>query len=188
MAFRKPLKITSRTSSVTNGFIQSIIPHIPPKDDELIEALGILGMTLAKRTCVYCGVPATDWDHLRPIVRNKRPTGFIDEIRNLVPACGPCNQSKGGRVWREWMAGDARGSPKTRGVPDLQERIATLARFEQWGNVQPLDLRELAGAHHWDEHWANLAAIEQSMKRAQLHANQLREAIAEALINHRASR
>lgn len=185
MQFRKPLKITSRTSSVTNSFIQAIVPHIEPTDDELEEALRILGMTPGARTCAYCGTSATDWDHLRPMVRGRRPTGYIHEIRNLVPACGPCNQSKGASDWRKWMRGSARGSPKTRGIPDLQERIAKLERFEQWGNVQPLPLRDLAGAEQWDAHWANLATIEQHMKSAQLHANELRTAIAAALSSGR---
>ena len=181
MAFRKPLKITSRTSSITNSFIQAIVPHIPPKPGEIEEALRILGMTLANRVCVYCGIPATDWDHLRPMVRGRRPTGYIDEIRNLVPSCGPCNQSKGASDWRKWMEGSARGCPKTRGIPDLQERVEKLERFEQWGNVRPLPLRDLAGAKQWDEHWANLAVIEQHMKDAQVHASALRASIQAAL-------
>ncbi len=181
MAFRKPLKITSRASSVTNSFVQAIVPHIVPTPAEIDEALGVLEMTQHNRVCVYCGTPATDWDHLRPMVRGKRPTGFIDEIRNLVPSCGPCNQSKGASEWRKWMEGSARGSPKTRGVTDLQERIARLERFEQWGNVLPLPLRELAGAEQWDAHWANLEAIEQQMRSAQTHAAELQIAIQKAI-------
>lgn len=107
MAFREPLKITSRTSSVTNSFVQAIVPHIVPTPAEIDEALHVLGMTQDNRVCVYCGTPATDWDHLRPMVRGKRPTGFIDEIRNLAPSCGPCNQSKGASEWRKWMEGTA---------------------------------------------------------------------------------
>ena len=181
MAFRRPLTITSRTSSITNSFVQAIIPHVPPTQAEIDEALGILGMTFDNRTCVYCGTPATDWDHLRPMVRNKRPTGYIDEIRNLVPSCGPCNQSKGASEWRTWMEGAARGSPKTRGITESQERIARLGKFEEWGNVQPLSLRELAGAEEWDAHWGNLLAIEGQMKAAQLHAEKLRVAIQSTL-------
>jgi hypothetical protein len=48
MKFRRPLKITSRTSSVTNRFVQAIIPHVPPTRAEVEEALGILGMTYDK--------------------------------------------------------------------------------------------------------------------------------------------
>jgi hypothetical protein len=88
MKFRKPLTITSRTSSITNSFVQAIIPDIEPTQEEWVEALQVLGMTPDGITCVYCGAAATDWDHLRPLVRNKRPTGYINEIRNRVPSCG----------------------------------------------------------------------------------------------------
>jgi hypothetical protein len=70
--------------------------------------------------------PTTDWDHLRPLVRNRRPTGFIGEIKNLVPSCGPCNQSKGAADWKAWMTGKARGSPTTRGVKDVADRVCRL--------------------------------------------------------------
>ncbi|HWF65407.1 MAG TPA: HNH endonuclease [Rhizomicrobium sp.] len=181
MAFRKPLKITSRTSSITNSFVQAIIPHVPPTADEIKQALAVLGMSPEQQACVYCGTPATDWDHLRPLVRGKRPTGYIDEIRNLVPACGPCNQSKSGAEWRTWMEGAAPGSPKTRGIADLPERIARLHEFERWGNVKPLPLEDLAGTEQWDAHWANLQKIEEQMKTAQVHAVAVRDTIQAAI-------
>lgn len=45
----------------------------------------------------YCGEQYKEWDHLNSLVENKRPTGYILEIHNLVPACGGCNQSKGNK-------------------------------------------------------------------------------------------
>jgi hypothetical protein len=68
MKIPKPLKITSRTSSVTNAFVQAIIPRFEPTQKELVEAVEILGMNLDTISCVYCGSTATDWDHLRPLV------------------------------------------------------------------------------------------------------------------------
>ena len=181
MKFRKPLKITSRSSSVTNGFVQAIIPSIEPTAEKRTEALAQLGMRPEKIECIYCGAGATDWDHLRPLVRGKRPTGYINEIRNLVPSCGPCNQSKSGADWRSWIEGTARGSPKARGIIDLAERVARLERYVAWGKVEPLDLRDLAGAEHWEAYWQRLAAIEQLMQEAQRHATALQEAIRRAL-------
>jgi hypothetical protein len=32
------------------------------------------------------------------LVEEKEPIGYISEIRNLVPVCGKCNQSKGNSV------------------------------------------------------------------------------------------
>jgi hypothetical protein len=179
MKFRLPLIITSRTSSITNSFVQAIIPFVEPTRDQVDEALRVLGMTYEMRACVYCGTPATDWDHLRPLVKKKRPTGYITEIRNLVPACGPCNQSKGGSEWRKWMEGSAPGSPRTKGVSDLSARIERLDQFEKWGNVRPLRFEDLAG-EHWNAHWANLQLIEQKLKEAQQHAAIVRAFIASA--------
>lgn len=123
-AFRMPVpvKITGRTSSITNSFVNGVIPAIMPSDGEIALALGVLGMDASDVRCAYCGDPATEWDHLSAIVRDKRPTGYISEIHNLVPACGKCNQSKGNRPWREWMFGPSPLSPASRGVGDVVER------------------------------------------------------------------
>lgn len=40
--------------------------------------------------CSYCLAPAQAWDHVEP-----RRTGGTDRPDNLVPACHPCNISKG---------------------------------------------------------------------------------------------
>jgi len=182
---RKLLTIASRVSSVTNSFVQAIIPDVPFSQEEMEEALAILGMTPDNRTCVYCGTSATDWDHLRPLVKGKQPTGYVNEIRNVVPACGPCNQSKSGADWLKWMTGPAKGSPKTKKVADLDERIGRLQAFVRWGNVKPLPLEQLAGPQLWKIHWDNLKLIEQRMKDAQVHAAQIRSAIAKALEEQR---
>lgn len=181
MKFRRPLSIMSRTSSITNCFVQAIIPSIEPTVEEITEALSILGMTVDKMTCAYCGSGTTDWDHLRPLVKNKRPTGYITEIRNLVPACGPCNQSKGASDWNSWMKGTARGSPRTRAILDLDDRQERLRRFEAWGNVKALPLSELADEGSWSKHWSNLDIVLGAMKTAQTHAEHLRGAIRENL-------
>ncbi len=181
MKFREPSKITSRASSITNSFVQAIVPTIKPTSAELIEALKFFNMTPDATFCVYCGAATTDLDHLRPLVRNKRPTGFLHEIRNLVPSCGPCNQSKSGREWREWMRSDAKGSPKTKRVHDLEDRIKRLDQFEKWGALEPVALNELVDRHVWETHWANLENVLQKMKDAQLHADEMRGAMKQAL-------
>src|SRR5216683_808747 len=110
-----PGNIAGRSSSITNAFFNAIIPIVAPSEEEELEALAILQMDSADIRCAYCGDKSTEWDHLRPIITNQRPTGFITEIANLVPACGKCNQSKGKAHWRSWMQSAARLSPKTRG-------------------------------------------------------------------------
>jgi hypothetical protein len=181
MKVRKTLKITSRTSSVTNGFVQAIIPCFLPTDEESATALAVLGVDPDNPTCVYCGAPATDWDHLRPLVKGKRPTGYFTGVQNLVPACGPCNQSKGGQEWRIWIKGSANGCPKARGIADLQLRIAALEAFEAWSAHDRIAMRELVGAEVWDDYWARLQAIEDLMHAAQREAIFIRGKIAAAL-------
>lgn len=185
MKVRRALKITSRTSSITNSFVQSIIPSIPATEFEVTEALAVLGMTRENIACVYCGTAATDWDHLRPLVRHRRPTGYLDDVRNRVPSCNLCNQSKSGADWRKWMFGNATGSPKRRGVADLEERMRRLVSFEGWGAVQPLPIAELIASHHWEAHWANHDAIVQKMRDAQNLAEEMKTAIFKAYCERR---
>jgi HNH endonuclease len=131
-----PMNVTGRSSSITNAFINAIIPAFDPTEEEELEALHILGMEPHDIRCAYCGDKFTEWDHLRPIITNQEPTGYITEIANLVPSCGKCNQSKGKSDWRTWMEGKARFSPKTRGIPDLPTRIARLQSYEDWRNLE----------------------------------------------------
>lgn len=169
-----PVKITGRSSSITNSFVNGIIPVIQPTPQELEEACAILGMEYGVALhCVYCGSDVTEWDHLRPIVKNQRPTGYISEIRNLVPACGTCNQSKGNSPWRTWMESKER----VRIRPGYEDRVARLERYEQWGNVQPVDLEKLVSPEMWDEHWRNWELILALIKASQPLSDQIRQVI-----------
>ena len=105
-AFKMPklVKITGRISTITYSFVQAIIPVDPPSDADVRKVLKLLGMTPENIRCAYCGDSATEWDHINPLVANKQPTGYWSTISNLVPACGKCNQSKGGKPWKVWMA------------------------------------------------------------------------------------
>jgi HNH endonuclease len=93
------MNVAGRSSSITNAFISAIIPVIEPSEEEEREALGILRIDPEDIRCAYCGDKATEWDHLRPIISNQEPTGYITEIANLVPSCGKCNQSY--ENWRQ---------------------------------------------------------------------------------------
>jgi hypothetical protein len=175
----KPVRITGRSSSITNSFVNGIIPVIWPTEREVEEALAILGMS-SDVVCAYCGDAWTEWDHLRPLVVGQQPTGYISEIRNLVPACGKCNQSKGNKHWREWMFGPARLSPLSRGVADLETRAGRLERYEEWGAPTRVDFANVAGVELWKQHWQNHAAILQLMRDAESTVRQIRERIAAA--------
>lgn len=180
MKHKRTLKITSRTSSVTNGFVQAILPDIPPTADERAKLLASLELDEENIDCVYCGDTATDWDHLRPLVRGKRPTGYLTDFRNLVPSCGPCNQSKGGQDWQAWMNGPAIKSPRSRAVADFQERFNRLLDHESRFGTEPIDFSQMVGSVLWDTYWQRLVVIEALMKEAQIDAQIIRAKLSEA--------
>ncbi len=173
------MKITGRSSSITNAFINSIIPVVAPTEEQVKEALSILGM-LENYQCSYCGAAASEWDHLRPLVLNKKPTGYISEIHNLVPACGKCNQSKGNKEWCQWMLSDAKLSPKTKAIPDIELRIKRLEKYEKWGTPTNMDFEAIVGKEVWKQHWQNWEQVQEIMREAQLIAEQINVKVAHA--------
>ncbi|MFS0853285.1 HNH endonuclease [Microbacterium sp. 179-I 3D4 NHS] len=177
-AMPKPVRITGRSSSITNAFVNGVIPAVVPTEDEVREALGILDM-LGEVTCAYCGDASTEWDHLRPLVDRQRPTGYISEIRNLVPACGKCNQSKGNKPWRAWMYSEAPRSPKRRGVVDIDDRAERLTRFEQWGTPARIDFAAVVGEDLWQSHWEHHARLLTLMREAEETAREIRGRVRE---------
>ena len=182
-AFRmpRPVKITGRTSTITNSFVNAIIPVVEPTDDEILSVLRVLNIDAADVRCAYCGDPSTEWDHLEPIVSEKRPTGYISEIANLVPACGKCNQSKSGRRWRDWIQGPAALSPKTRGIQDLQERIERLDHFEAIHSRRIIDFEAIVPPDLWATHWRNHDELHRMMRTSQETAEQVRDAAKHAI-------
>ena len=172
----KQIKITDRLTSVTNAFVNSIIPFVKPTEEQVEEALRTLGM-LDRPACAYCGDLHTEWDHLQPLVVGRAPTGYISEIDNLVPACGKCNQSKGNRQWKTWILSTAPRSPTTRGIADLAERVRRLEAYEQSTNPTKLDFAAIVGADRWGQHLQNLDEIKQLMTLAEAHAAELRTTI-----------
>lgn len=175
-----PIKITGRSSSVTNSFINSIIPVFQPTNDQVKDALKILGMNRDSFQCCYCGSIASEWDHLRPLVINKKPTGYVSEIQNLVPACGKCNQSKGNRPWSAWMVSSAKLSPKSRNIKDLELRMFRLWAYEKWKEPTIVDFEAVVGRRRWSEHWSNWELVLNTMRHAQELADEINETVARA--------
>jgi hypothetical protein len=162
-----PMKITGRSSSITNAFINSIIPVVPPSAEEVRQALEILGMTPETFQCAHCGSVASEWDHLRPLVKDKKPTGYISEIHNLVPSCGKCNQSKGNKDWKAWMFSNARLSPTARGIKDLPKRIKRLEAYENSKAPTKMDFAAIVGEDLWAQHQNNLERVQSLMRESQ---------------------
>jgi hypothetical protein len=182
-AFRMPAVQTmvSRKSSITNAFVNALVPTIPPTPEEIHQALTILGMVPSDVLCVYCGDKKTEWDHLRPIVSRQRPTGFISEIANLVPSCGKCNQSKGNARWREWMLSGRGLSPSARNVADINDRIARLEAYERWRSPTVINFEDIIGDGDWKAYWCLWTDVNEQLRKCQEFANELRRRVAESI-------
>ncbi|WP_165253071.1 HNH endonuclease [Adlercreutzia sp. ZJ304] len=174
-----PVKIMGRSSSITNSFVNGIIPCIEPTENEIDEALSVLGMNRETACCAYCGSPHTEWDHLNPIVDDKQPTGYISEIHNLVPACSKCNQSKGNKDWKTWIYSDAQLSPKSKGTPDLDERVSRLKEYEATFEPRKFNFEEITGVELWSKHWDNYERIIDAMRLAQSTSDEIKKLIME---------
>lgn len=173
--------ITGRGTSLAHAFVHAIIPRdINP----IAQAKLYLASGINERECVYCGALATDKDHLRGLVKAGRPSGHFHTTNNLVPSCGPCNQSKGAADWRRWMLSQAKGSPIRKGISDVEERVRRLEAFEEAaGAAAPLSvdaLREKVGAELWDQYWQRLDDIKRMMAEAQIASIQIERLLAEA--------
>ncbi|WP_254512959.1 HNH endonuclease [Anatilimnocola floriformis] len=177
--FRMPLaqSMLGRKSSITNAFVNAIIPIVNPSAEEIHEALTILEMTPETTRCAYCGDKQTEWDHLRPLVDKMRPTGFISEIANLVPSCSKCNQSKGNKYWKTWMCGSSKLSPRTRAIADVDSRIARLEAYERWRAPTKVDFQSLLGDEAWQHYWKMWENLNGALAEAQAVANEMRDAI-----------
>lgn len=180
-AFKMPSidSITGRRSSINGAFSKSIIIAVEPSADEIRHVLDLFEMAPNNVRCAYCGDGSTEWDHFRATVCDGLPTGFGSHIKNLVPACGKCNQSRGRKPWREWMMGKAKGSPTTRRVKDIEVRMQRLARYEEWSAHEPFDVAAIAGPELWSEYVRRRDAIHTEMVAAQRVAEKIRAKVAE---------
>lgn len=178
----KEARVTSRISSITNVFVNSLIPNLTPNLSEINKVYEILELDQHDLKCAYCKVNnCTEWDHFRPTVKNKKPTGYLAEIYNLVPACGKCNQSKRAEYWHSWIISDVKHSPKSRKVDNLTTIINNLKKFEEWSNksVTKIDFEKCdeSTLKLLDQYWEIYERIVQEMKSSQRLADLIKSRI-----------
>ncbi len=171
----KSVTISQRTSSITNSFYNGIVPAIQPTEEQIKEALRILEQNENNVCCVYCGRPKTEWDHLHPLIMNKKHTGYITEIANLVPACNKCNESKGNKEWKQWILSDAKQSPKTLGIKDLNHRIELIQKYDDYFNKTIIDLEKDTDPKLWAEYVDAYNTIIKNIENAQSIMNKIKE-------------
>jgi 5-methylcytosine-specific restriction endonuclease McrA len=84
----------------SKGKPSSTLTHKRRAEDYGVEHVAYSRTEIFKRwhnACAYCGSWATHLDHVEPLSR-----GGADVESNMVPACAPCNLSKGAKTLAEW--------------------------------------------------------------------------------------
>ncbi len=121
-----------RKSTFSSAFASALAPHDIYSQAAVFEAIRDLDQDPdAELLCVYCEAKAATWDHVFSRVVNGDFSGHGHRIRNLVPCCRRCNESKGKKPWREFL--------ETRNSPDKDVRIKRMERFLRNTSVQPIN-------------------------------------------------
>lgn len=131
--YLRPSTIMGRKSTVANAFASALAPHDIFDQDAIARAMWDLDQDPNEELqCVYCGAQAATWDHVFNRVVKGKFSGHGHRIRNLVPCCRACNESKGQKPWLEFM--------ETRNSPDKDVRVRRMERFLGNANAQKFDI------------------------------------------------
>ena len=151
--FKLPTKsnLKNRTSTISNAFAIAITPYIRPKDVEMDRFLEEL--QLKNGQCAYCLGKANAMDHVKPLVTNGLPTGYITEIRNLVPCCSACNSAKGAQEFKTWYKSKKNVERlHNEGLTDdqIEKRFEILSEYVN-KIPNPIDYKTILGDELWQE-------------------------------------
>ncbi len=139
--YLRPSTVLGRKSTVANAFASALAPYDVYDAAAVSQAMRDLDQDPdADLACVYCGSEAATWDHVFNRVVKGDFSGHGHRIRNLVPCCRTCNESKGQKPWREFL--------EARNLPDQDARVTRLERFLGSADAQPLStdsMKERAG-------------------------------------------
>lgn len=125
-----------RKSTFANAFASALAPHDIYVPAEVADAMRDLGQDPdAELQCVYCGAEAATWDHVFNRVIKGEFSGHGHRVRNLVPCCRTCNESKGQKPWREFF--------ETRNPMDKEERVRRMEQFLGSTAAQPIGTEEM---------------------------------------------
>ena len=151
--FKMPTKsdLNGRSSTISNAFAISVTPYIYPNEEEINQFHSLL--EIEEGQCAYCLGIGNGRDHLRPLVENGMPTGYITEIKNLVPCCQECNSSKGGKAFREWYKSDKnlKRLKKRMKLDEINHRFDIICAYEERIG-EPLNYENLVGKEIWNEY------------------------------------
>lgn len=102
--YLRPSTVMGRKSTFTNAFASALAPHDVYDVAAVAAAMRDLGQDPdGDLACVYCGREAATWDHVFNRVVKGDFSGHGHRIRNLVPCCRSCNESKGQKAWLDYL-------------------------------------------------------------------------------------
>jgi hypothetical protein len=135
--YLRPSTVMGRKSTFANAFASALAPYDIYVQAEVAEAIRDLGQDPdAELQCVYCGAEAATWDHVFNRVVKGEYSGHGHRVRNLVPCCRTCNESKGQKPWREFL--------ETRNPPDKEERIRRMEQFLGTVDSKPIGMEVMS--------------------------------------------
>ncbi len=76
------------------------------------------------------------------------------------------------------MLSDAALSPKTKGVQDIKQRMESLERYESAEAPTKVDFEFVVGKDKWEQHWRNWELVQETMREAQVLADEINETVA----------
>ena len=182
--FKLPAKanLKSRTSTINNAFAIAITPYIYPTSDEIESFLKELHLEYGQ--CAYCLGKANAMDHVKPLVTGGLPTGYITEIRNLVPCCTACNSAKGGQDFKSWYKSEKNVKRLlSEGLTDdqINDRFTIVSNYVD-KIPKPIDYKEILGDKLWNEYLNRKEEMTNLLKENQMFCDKL-NAIIKAKIN-----
>lgn len=179
--FKLPTKsdLKSRISTINNAFAISITPYIYPTKDEMESFLEELD--IEEGQCAYCLGKANAMDHVKPLVTNGLPTGYITEIRNLVPCCSACNSAKGAKDFKSWYKSEKNINRLLKeGLSENQIEVRYKIVSDYIEKIpDPIDYQEILGKELWNEYLQKKNEMICLLKEDQKFCNHLSEIIKE---------
>ena len=181
--FKLPTKsdLKSRSSTISNAFAIAITPYIYPTGDEIECFLKELHLEYGQ--CAYCLGKANAMDHVKPLVTQGLPTGYITEIRNLVPCCSACNSAKGAQDFRVWYKSNKNIERlHGEGLNDTQieERYDIVSKYID-KIPKPIDYKAILGDELWQEYLLRKEEMIKLLKDDQLFCDKLNAIITEKM-------
>lgn len=183
MKFKMPTKsdLKGRSSTISNAFAISVTPFIRPSNEELEEYYRLLD--IEEGQCAYCLGFGNGKDHLKPLVSNGMPTGYITDIHNLVPCCQRCNSSKGSKQFQNWYKSQE-NLARLRGLglsDEIIERRYTIISEYEKKVPAPIDYEAIVGHELWEEYKKRRIKLLQELNENQRFCDQLSEMVAKAI-------